>query len=206
MNIAVFASGRGTNFSAIAKAIKRGFIKASLSLLVCDNPQAAVVAKAKRAGVKIALVKREDFAEKKDFEKRITQYLKEYKIGLVVLAGFMRMLSVEFVQRHKGRIINIHPALLPSFKGSKGIEDAFDYGVKVTGVTVHFVDEKMDHGAVILQQQVRIEEDDTLESLEEKIHKIEHKLYPLAVKLFTEGKLRINGRKVKILNRKFVPK
>lgn len=206
MNIAVFASGRGTNFSAIAKAVKKGFIKANLSLLVCDNPQAAVIAKAKRAGVKIALVKREDFAEKKDFEKRITQYLEEYKIGLIILAGFMRMLSAEFVQRHKGSIINIHPALLPSFKGSKGIEDAFDYGVKVTGVTVHFVDEKMDHGAVILQQQVRIEEGDTLESLEEKIHKIEHRLYPQAVKLFTEGKLRIRGRKVKILTRKAVPK
>lgn len=201
MNIAVFASDRGTNFSAIARAVKKGAIKANLSLLVCDNPKAPVLSKAKRFGVKAALVKREDFKDKKDFEKRIIQYLKENKIDLIVLAGFMRLLSHEFVHQYKGRVINIHPALLPSFKGTRGIEDAFDYGVKFTGVTVHFVDEKMDNGPIILQQPVSIEESDTLESLEAKIHKIEHKLYPQAVGLFVERKLRIEGRRVRILTR-----
>jgi phosphoribosylglycinamide formyltransferase-1 len=104
------------------------------------------------------------------------------------------------VHRYKGHILNIHPALLPSFKGTAGIHDAFEYGVKVTGVTVHFVDEEMDHGPIILQGQVEIEEGDTLESLEAKIHKIEHKLYPQSIKLFVEGKLKIEGRKVKILS------
>ncbi len=200
MNIAVFASGRGTNFSAIIKAVKKGAIKANLSLLVCDNPKAGAIARAKRAKVKVALIKREDFSTKKDFEDRITRHLEENKIDLIVLAGFMRILSPEFTARFKNKIINIHPALLPAFKGAHGIKDAFDYGIKVTGVTVHFVDEKTDHGPVILQQAVKIEENDSLESLEAKIHKIEHKIYPQAVKFFTEGKLKIEGRKVRISN------
>ncbi len=190
MNIAVFASGRGTNFAAIIRAAKLGKIKADLSLLVCDNPQAGAVARAKRAGIKVALVKREDFASKKDFEAKIIGQLEENKIDLIVLAGFMRILGPELVQKYHGRILNIHPALLPSFKGTAGIKDAFEYGVKVTGVTVHFVDEKMDHGPIILQAAVKIEESDTLESLEAKVHKIEHKLYPEAIRLFVEGELR----------------
>lgn len=198
MNIAIFASGRGTNFSAIIKAVKSGKIKANLSLLVCDNPGAGALGRAKQAGIRLALVERKDFATKKDFEARIIEHLEENKIDLIVLAGFMRMLSAEFVRRYRGRILNIHPALLPSFKGEEGIKDTFDYGVKVTGVTVHFVDEEMDHGPIILQKQVLIEETDTLVSLESKIHKLEHKLYPEAIRLFAEGKLRIEGRKVKI--------
>ena len=189
MNIAVFASGRGSNFSAIARAVKNGKIKAILALLVCDNPKAKVLAKAKRQGVKIVLVKEEDFAYKKDFEEKIIQHLKEENIELIVLAGFMRLLSPEFISQYKNKILNIHPALLPSFKGTEGIKDAFAHGVKVTGVTVHFVDEEMDHGSIILQQAMKIEEDDTLETLEAKIHKIEHKLYPQAIQLFIEGRL-----------------
>jgi phosphoribosylglycinamide formyltransferase-1 len=198
-NIAVFASGRGTNFSAIARAIKKGKIKANLSLLVCDNPKAGVIGRAKRMGVKVALVLREDFKSRKDFEAKIIQHLEENKIDLIVLAGFMRLLSSDFVKSYFGRILNIHPALLPSFKGTQGIKDAFDYGVKITGVTVHFVDEKMDHGPIILQEAVKVKEEDTLETLEKKIHKIEHKIYPEAIRLFLEGKLKIEGRKVKIL-------
>ncbi|MCM8792274.1 MAG: phosphoribosylglycinamide formyltransferase [Candidatus Omnitrophica bacterium] len=198
-NIAIFASGKGTNFSAIARAIKKGKIKANLALVVCDNPQAGVIKRAKRYGVKVILVLREDFKTKQEFEAKIIQYLEENKIDLVVLAGFMRLLSKEFVKRFYGRIINIHPALLPSFKGTQGIKDAFDYGVKVTGVTVHFVDEKMDHGPIILQEIVKIKEEDNLKSLEAKIHKIEHKIYPEAIKLFLEGHLKIEGRRVKII-------
>ena len=198
MNIAVFASGRGTNFSAIVRAIKKGIIKANLTLLVCDNPKALVLGKAKRAGVKIILAKREEFATKKDFEAKIFEHLEENKIDLIVLAGFMRILGPALIQKYNGRILNIHPALLPCFKGTEGIKDAFDYGVKVTGVTVHFVDEVMDHGPIILQAPVKIEENDTLESLEAKIHKLEHKLYPQAIRLFVEGKLKIEARMVKI--------
>jgi phosphoribosylglycinamide formyltransferase-1 len=198
MNIAVFASGRGTNFGAIIRAVKKGKIKANLSLLVCDNPVAGAIGRAKRAGIKVALVQRKDFATKKDFEAKINEHLEADKIDLIVLAGFMRLLSPEFVSRYKGRIVNIHPALLPSFKGTEGIKDAFDYGVKLTGVTVHFVDEEMDHGPIILQKEVKIDERDTLESLEAKVHKVEHQIYPEAVRLFVEGKLNLEGRKVQI--------
>ncbi len=198
MNIAVFASGRGTNFGAIIRAVKKGTIKASLSLLICDNPKAGVIGRAKRAGIKIALIKREDCTNKEDFENKITARLEENKIDLIVLAGFMRLLTPEFVGKYAGRILNIHPALLPIFKGTEAIKDAFDYGVKVTGVTVHFVDEKMDHGPIILQRAVQIQEDDTLESLERKMHKIEHRLYPEAIRLYVEGKLKLSVRKVRI--------
>jgi phosphoribosylglycinamide formyltransferase-1 len=189
VKIAVFASRQGTNFSAIARAVKKGRIKAELAVLVCDRPKAAVVARAKRAGVKVALVRNEE---------EILAVLAENKIDLIVLAGFMRILGPQLVGEYKHRILNIHPALLPSFKGAHGIADAFNYGVKLTGVTVHFVDEEMDHGPIILQAPLRVEQSDSLESLEKKIHKVEHKLYPQAVKLFVEGRLKIEGRKVVI--------
>jgi len=201
IKIAIFASGRGSNFNAIAKAVKSGLIKARLALLVCDNPEALVIRKAERMGIKVALVQRKDFTSKKDFETRIIAHLKAQDIGLIVLAGFMRILSARFVGKYKNRIINIHPSVLPSFKGTEGIRDAYDYGIKITGVTVHFVDQEMDHGPIILQAPVMIDESDTLVSLEEKIHKQEHKLYPEAIKLFIEGRLKIKGRKVKILTR-----
>jgi len=198
MNIAVFASGRGSNFAAIVRAVKKKKIKANLALLVCDNPRAAVIAKARRANIEVVLIKRELYANKQDFENAIAEIMRKKTIGLIILAGFMRMLSAEFVARFKNKIINIHPALLPAFKGSEAIKDAFEYGVKVTGVTVHFVDEEMDHGPIIMQQSIKIEEFDTLASLEGKIHKVEHKIYAEAIQLFVEGKLEIKGRSVSI--------
>jgi len=200
-NIAVFASGRGTNFNAIAQAIKEGGLKVNLALLVCDQPKAPVLAKARRLKVKICLVKKEDFLAKRDFEKTIIRALKMNKIDLVVMAGFMRMLSASFVKAYKNRIINIHPALLPSFKGAHAIKDAFDYGVKVTGVTAHFVDAAMDHGPIILQKEVEVKESATLKSLEARIHRVEHKLYPEAIRLVVQGKTRLKGRRVRITGR-----
>ncbi|MCU0650913.1 MAG: phosphoribosylglycinamide formyltransferase [Candidatus Omnitrophica bacterium] len=195
MNIAVFASGTGSNFSAIAQAVKRKKLACGLKLLVCDNPKAKVIDKARRAKVEVLIVDREKFPSKREFEAVIISRLKKDAIDLIVLAGFMRILSPEFVEAFKGRIINIHPSLLPSFKGSNGIHDAYDYGAKVTGVTVHFVDEHMDHGPIILQKAIPIKENDTPESLEKRIHALEHKLYPQAIRLFLEGKLEVRGRK-----------
>jgi phosphoribosylglycinamide formyltransferase-1 len=200
-NIAVFASGRGTNFNAIAQAVKSRKLKVNLALLVCDNPKAQVLAKARKMKVKTCLVKRQDFATKQDFEKTIIGHLKKNKIDLVVMAGFMRLLSPFFVRAYKNRIINIHPALLPSFKGTHAIKDAFDYGVKVTGVTVHFVDEDMDHGPIILQKEVGVKELDTLASLEAKIHKVEHQLYPEAIRLIAQGRIKLRGRRVGLTGR-----
>lgn len=200
VNLAIFASGQGSNFSAILKAIKQGKIKTGSVVLVCDKPEARVVLRAKKAKVAVILVKREDFAGRFDFETAIIQRLKSYKIDLIALAGFMRMLSPGFVRKYRNRIMNIHPSLLPAFKGSHAIKDALEAGVASTGVTVHFVDEEMDHGPVILQQEIRITNKDTLASFEKRIHSVEHKLYPQAIRLFSKRKIKIKGRKVEISN------
>ncbi len=199
VNIAVFASGKGTNLQAIIDAVKRGEIKAKLALLISDRPDAYALVRAKEAGIKSLLVERKNFKSREDFDREITKNLEKEEIDLVVLAGFMRLLSVEFVKKYRNKILNIHPALLPSFKGTEGIKDALDYGVKITGPTVHFVDEELDHGPIILQAQVEIEDTDTEETLAEKIHKEEHRIYPQAIRLFVEGRLRVEGRRVKIL-------
>ena len=190
MNLAIFASGNGSNFSAIIKAIKQGKIKVSSVVLVCDNPGAFVLKRAQKAGVRIVLASRKDFSSRKDFEAAIIQRLKYYKIDLIALAGFMLMLSPDFVKRYRNRILNIHPSLLPAFKGAHAIKDALEDKSPSTGVTVHFVDEKMDHGPVILQEQLRIRSKDSLASLEKRIHSLEHKLYPQAIKLFCCGRIK----------------
>jgi phosphoribosylglycinamide formyltransferase-1 len=192
MNLAVFASGRGSNFSAIARAIKQNKIKAKLRILVCDQPQALVIKRAQTLGVRVVLVKREDFSSRLGFEAAIIQRLKDYQIHLIVLAGFMRLLSPDFVKRYRNRIMNIHPSLLPAFKGAQAIREAFDSGVDSTGVTVHFIDEEVDHGPIILQQKIKISSKDTLASLEKRVHSLEHKLYPQAIKLFVSGKIKFS--------------
>ena len=195
-NIAVFASGNGSNFQAIVDARTRGTFKARLKLLVCDNPDAYVLKRAVKAKIKAFIVDRRDFLSKKDFEEQIIKKLKSEKIDLIVLAGFMRIVSAHFVKQYRNKILNIHPSLLPAFKGAHAIGDAFISGAKVTGVTVHFVDEMMDHGPIILQEIVKIKETDTKESLEARIHAVEHVVYPKAIKLFLENRLRIRKAKV----------
>lgn len=198
-NIAVLASGNGSNFQAIVEAVKRGKIKANLKLLVSDNPKAYCLERAVKSGIKAFIADRRDFAGKKDFEEQIILKLKSEKIDLIVLAGFMRLLSAEFIRKYRGRILNIHPSLLPAFKGARAIKDAFEYGIKVTGVTVHFVDEETDHGPIILQEPLEIKAGWGLKELEKNIHGLEHKIYPRAISLFLKGRLRLEGRKVKIL-------
>ena len=199
MNIAVFCSGSGTNLQAIIEAHKRGRIKADLKLVVSDVPDCFALTRAKKNGIKALVVERKNFNLKEDFEGEILKNLKKEKIELIVLAGYMRLLSPDFIRAYKDKILNIHPALLPSFKGTHGIKDAFEYGVKVTGLTVHFVTHDMDAGPIILQSPVMVKEDDTEEMLADAIHREEHKIYPEAIRLFVEGKLRIEGRKVVIL-------
>ena len=143
----------------------------------------------------------EGFSSREEYDREVARELEKEKIELVVLAGFMRILGGEFVDKYRGRIMNIHPALLPSFRGTHGIRDAVEYGVKVTGVTVHFVDKGLDSGPIILQKCVPIEKDDTMDTLEEKIHGEEHKMYPEAVRLFAEGRLKLSGRRVDILDK-----
>ena len=199
LNIAVFCSGEGTNLQAIIEAVQRGDIKARLSLVVSDNKEAPALQRAKKAAVKTIFLDPQEFPSREKFEKELIAYLQEENIGLIVLAGFMRVLSPFFVQKYPNKIFNIHPSLLPAFKGStNAVRDALNYGVKFSGATVHFVDEKIDNGPIVLQGVVEIEEDDNEESLRQKIHHQEHIIYPLAIKLFAEGRLKVKGRKVRI--------
>jgi len=198
MNFAVFASGFGSNLQAIIKAVKKGKLKARLALVVSDNKKAYALKLAKRAGIKNIFIDPALYKSKEDFEQEILKQLKLEKVDLIVLAGFMRIIGKTLLSNYPNSILNIHPALLPSFKGAHGIKDAFEYGVRITGVTVHFLDERMDHGPIILQGVIKVDDSDTLESLEKKIHQLEHKLYPEAIRLVAEGKAKINGRKVKI--------
>lgn len=199
MNIAVFCSGNGTNLQAIIDSQKKGYLKLDIRLVVSDVPDCRALSRAKDAGIKSLVIERKRFKTKKDFEMEILKALKGEDIGLIVLAGYMRMLSGDFIRVYENKIMNIHPALLPSFKGTQGIKDAFEYGVKITGVTVHFVTSDMDAGPIILQSSVKVTEDDTEKTLAEAIHREEHKIYPRAIQLFVEGRLKIEGRRVRIL-------
>jgi len=196
MKIAVLCSGSGTNLQAIIDNVKSGYIPAEISFVLSDNKNAFALERAKRSGIETIILNPKDYKTREDFDKEVVRNLKNKKIGLVALAGFMRILSPYFIREYKDKIMNIHPALLPSFKGTHGIKDALDYGVKVTGATVHLVDESLDHGPIILQRCVEVKDGDTEETLLERVHKEEHRIYPEAVKLFVEGKLKIEGRKV----------
>ncbi len=198
MKIAVFCSGNGTNLQAIIDAQKKGDITAEIALVVSDELNAFALTRAKKANIKTIVVERDKFSSKKEFEQEILKNLKKEKIGLIVLAGYMRLLSGDFIKEYKNRILNIHPALLPSFKGAHGIKDALQYGSKLTGVTVHFVTEDMDAGPIILQRALTIKENDTERSLAEAIHKEEHKMYPQAIQLFVEGRLKVESGRVKV--------
>ena len=199
MNIAVFVSGNGTNLQALIDAEKKGGLDdGRIRVVVSDKPEAFALKRAEKAGIKTFILEAKGFSSREEYDKKIVTRLEEEEVGLIVLAGYMRLLSPFFVKKYEGRILNVHPAILPSFKGTHGIRDAFECGVKTTGVTVHFVNEELDAGPVILQEAVPVKEDDTLESLEERIHAVEHRLYPEAVRLFVQGKLRIEGRRVRI--------
>ena len=201
MKFAVFVSGYGSNLQAIMDALKKGDIKAELGLVFSNERKAYALNRAEAASIKTLFLNPKDYLSQQSFERDLVIHLKEEKIDFIVLAGYMRLLSPFFVRTYTKRILNVHPSLLPSFRGGSGIKDTFTYGCKVAGVTVHFVDEKTDHGPIIMQEAVKINEQDTLKSLEEKIHKIEHRLYPKAISLFVEGRLKIKGRKVLILDK-----
>ena len=200
MKFSVFASGNGSNLQAIIDAVKAQEIKAELALVFSDNRKALALKRATDAGIKTLCLVRKDYISPQSYEREIVIQLKEAGIDFIALAGYMKILTPYFIKTFPNKILNVHPSLLPSFKGIQGIKDAFTYGCKVTGATIHFVDEKMDHGPIIMQDSIKIGEDDTLETLTEKVHKIEHRIYPKAIALFAEGRLKIVGRKVKIIS------
>lgn len=185
--IAIFASGSGTNFQAIVDAVKKGDIQAEVALLVCDRPQAKVIERAMREHVPIFVFNPKQYETKQQFEREILQQLQQKEIDLVVLAGYMRLIGPTLLQAYPNRIVNIHPSLLPAFPGKDAIGQAYRYGVKVTGVTVHYVDEGMDTGPIMAQRALYIDDGEPLESVERRIHEIEHVLYPQVIQqLLTE--------------------
>jgi len=197
MNFAVLASGNGSNLQAIIDAIKKKKIRSKLNVVVSDNKNAFALTRALKASISTVVVDPKAFQDRKEMDKTIVKELKRFGVDFVVLAGYMRILSPYFVKAYKEKILNIHPALLPLFKGAHAIKDAFDAGVKTTGVTVHFVDEKVDHGLIVMQESLKIKKGESLKSLEARIHKIEHKIYPKAISFFEDKKLKIIRRKVK---------
>ena len=192
-NIAVFVSGSGTNLQAIIDAKIKS---ANLAVVLSNKPDAYALERALKHNIPVEVVDHKEFDTREAFEAELIERLKKYNVKLIVLAGFMRILTSFFVNNYKHRIINLHPALLPSFPGIHSAKQALDYGVKITGVTVHFVDDGVDTGPIILQSVVPIGDSDSEDSLLEKIHMEEHRIFPEAVKLFCEGRLSISGRKV----------
>jgi phosphoribosylglycinamide formyltransferase-1 len=199
VNIAIFASGFGSNLQAIIDAIESGKLDAIISLVFSDKKDAVALERAKKHNLPFFYLAPKAFPSREEHEKIIIEHLEKLGVELIVLAGYMRILTPYIIRKYALRIINIHPALLPSFPGTHGIEDALNYGVKYTGVTVHFVDEGVDTGPIIAQEVVKIEDGDTLETLAPKIHAIEHKLYPQVIQWFSESRIKVEDRKVRIL-------
>lgn len=175
--LAVFASGSGSNFQAFINAAEAGNLDAEISLLVCDQLEARAVGRAHYHHIPCFSFSAKDYGTKAEFESKILAKLKEYEIDFVILAGYMRLIGPTLLQAYEGKIINIHPSLLPSFPGKDAVGQALEAGVKVTGVTVHYVDAGMDTGPIIAQEAVTISENDTRESLQKKIQNVEHRLY-----------------------------
>ncbi len=202
--LAIFASGRGSNAVAIIKATQAEDFPAEVAIVLSDNPDAPVLDKARALGVKTIWL---DPGPKRTFlipevEEKWVEVLKEHEVNYVLLAGFMRVLKKTLLDAFAGRILNIHPALLPSFKGLDAQRQAWEYGVKYSGATVHFVDDSLDAGPIIIQEPVKVEDDDTPESLAARILEAEHRIYPEAVRLLAQGRLRIERRRVRILKEK----
>ncbi|MBU8921569.1 MAG: phosphoribosylglycinamide formyltransferase [Bacteroidales bacterium] len=198
IKIAVLASGRGSNFRALAEATSDERFPAETVLLIVDNPDAGALVYASESGIAAEIV---DCGKRKgsmtpESSESMAEICARYEIDLICLAGFMRIVKGELLDRYSGRMLNIHPALLPSFKGLDGQGQAIEYGVRVSGCTVHFVDKGIDTGAIIIQKTVPVENDDTAESLSKKILGEEHRAYPEAVRLFAERRLKIRGRRV----------
>ena len=194
--IAVLISGRGSNMLSIAKACRQGEINGEIVLVLSNKKKVAGLEKARELGLETTFISHRKYENREAFDQAVVDALEEKKVDLVCLAGFMRLLSPVLVKAFKNRIINIHPSLLPAFPGLDAQWQAADYGVKISGATVHLVDEELDHGPIIIQRAVEVENGEEGESLAARILEVEHQIYPEAVGLFCAGKLEVKGRKV----------
>lgn len=204
-NLAILASGSGTNLQAIIDAIKKKKLKAKIKIVISNNSDAYALVRAKKNKIKPRHLSHKQFTFPQEFDRKLISILKKEKIDLIALAGYMKKLSPSVVRKFKNKIINIHPGLLPRFggEGMFGIhvhEAVIESGSKTSGVSVHLVDEKYDHGPIIFQKEIPVKENDTPESLQKRVLKIEHQVYPYVIGLFARNKISIKGRKVYIKN------
>lgn len=209
VRIGVLVSGGGTNLQSIIDSIQSGYLPASIEVVLSNKEDAYSLQRAEKHNISNFVVLPRGFASERQYNEELVKILKKHNVDLVVLAGFIRILSTHFVKVFPNKIMNIHPSLIPAFcgkgfYGKKVHEQVINYGVKVTGVTVHFVDEGTDTGPIILQKAVPVEDDDTPETLASKVLREEHKIYPEAIKLFAEDRLMIKGRRVHIMKTKEV--
>ena len=194
--LGVLVSGRGSNLEALIKAQQAGRLGAEIVVVISDNPKAEALQKASRYGIDCQLVDPRLYSDRFEFDRALRRVLEKYRVDLVVLAGFLRILSAEFLAAFPGRVINIHPSLLPAFPGLRAQRQAWEYGVKYTGCTVHFVNEELDGGPIIAQAVVPVLPEDTPESLAARILAEEHKLYPQVISWLAQGRVKIEGRRV----------
>lgn len=181
MKLALFASGNGSNVQAIIEAAQEGIITETIQCIVCDNPRAYVIERAKEAGIQTFVLSPNDCSSREEWEEAILNFLLDNQVDFIVLAGFMRIIGEQLLNHYPQKIINIHPSLLPAFPGRRSIEDAFEAKVEETGVTVHYVDSGIDTGEIIAQEGLTIQKHWTLDELENHIHAIEHRLYPITI-------------------------
>lgn len=198
LKLGVLISGNGSNLQSIIDHIEKGSLKAVIKIVISNNPDAFGITRAKNHGIPFVVLKNGDFKNKEEFDLELVRIIQENSVDLVILAGFMRIITPTFLKAFPEKIMNIHPALLPSFPGIHGQKRALEYGVKISGCTVHFVDEGVDTGPIIMQKAVQVFDDDTEETLAARILKEEHRIYPQAIQLFADGKIEIKGRKVLI--------
>ena len=198
LSVGVLASGRGSNLQALLDACRTPGFPARIAVVISDREHAAALDRARAAGVEALWISPKDFADREQFDAALVRELQARKVGLVCQAGFMRILSPVYVRAFAGRALNIHPSLLPAFPGLHPHRQALDHGVKVSGATVHFVEDGVDSGPIVLQAAVPVEPDDTETTLAARVLIEEHRLYPAAVRLFAEGRLEIVGRRVRI--------
>jgi phosphoribosylglycinamide formyltransferase-1 len=194
--IAVLVSGSGTNLQVL---LDDPFIGPRIALVVSDRPGIRALERAAERGVETLVLSTEDHPDREAFSAALRDHLLERDVDAVVSAGYMKVLGAPFFDAFAGRFLNVHPALLPSFPGAHAVVDALEWGAKMTGVTVHLVDEQVDHGPIVLQEAVAIHDDDDWDSLEARIHEVEHRLLPAAVRALVEGRLKVEGRRVHVL-------
>ena len=192
IKLGVLISGSGTNLQALIDAIADGSLDACIELVVSSRADAYGLKRAEAAGISSLAFSKEDYSDPLAADERISKAMQNAGVDYVVMAGYMRMVREPLLSAFPHRIVNLHPALLPSFVGAHAIDDAFDYGVKVTGITIHFANEDYDKGPIIAQQAIVVGEEDTLESLEEKIHDVEHALYPQVLQWISEGRVSVD--------------